>query len=162
MATIKAVGVDEYIAKLERLTTLTDSREFIGKAIYDGAAVVKGGFLQQLNALPVAQKYAKDGEKLTTVTSVQKKGLLDGFGIAKMRKEGDSYNVKLGFDGYNGQKTSKWPHGQPNSMIARAVVSGTSFREKNDFIGRAVRQTRTPAIKAMEKSIEKQIERIMR
>lgn len=162
MATIKAVGVDEYVAKLERLTTLSETKDFVGKAIYDGAAVVKGGFLQQLNALPVGQKYAKDGEKLTTITSVQKRGLQDGFGIAKMRKDGDSYNVKLGFDGYNGQKTSKWPHGQPNSMIARAIVSGTSFREKNDFIGRAVRQTRDPAIKAMQKNLEKQINKIMR
>lgn len=161
MATIKATGMDELVAKLERLTSLSNSREFIGKAIYDGAAVVKTALLMQTNALPVAQKYAKPGEKINTITSVQKAGLISGFGIARMRKDGGAYNVKIGFDGYNGQKTKKWPNGQPNAMIARSVVSGTSFRAKNDFIGRAARSSRAAAEKAMEAKIREQIDKIM-
>lgn len=161
MATIQTKGLDELIAKMERLTTLSNSREFVGRAIYEGAAVAKGGLLSQVNALPVEQKYAKDGELLRGITSVQKKGLLEGFGIAKMRKDGGTQNVKLGFDGYNGQKTHKWPNGQPNAVIARSIVSGTSFRAKNDFIGKAVRATKAQAIKAMCDEIWDQINKIM-
>lgn len=161
MATIQTKGLDEYIAKLEKLTTLSDSREFVGRAIFEGAAVAKTGMLSELGSLRVSQQYAKDGEKISTVTSVQKAGLLSGFGIAKMRKDGGAYNVKLGFAGYNGQRTSKWPHGQPNAMIARSIVSGTSFRSKNDFVGRAARKTRVQAVEAMQQEIEKQIEKIM-
>lgn len=162
MATIQTKGLDELIAKMEQLTTLSKSREFVGRAIFEGAAVAKGGMLSQINSLPVQQRYAGEGEKLHGITSVQKKGLLDGFGIAKMRKDGGAYNVKLGFDGYNGQKTTKWPHGQPNSMIARSIVSGTSFRAKNNFVGKAVRATKEQAIEAMREEIYEQIDKIMK
>ena len=161
MATIKVVGMDELLAKLQKLTSQAETKEFAGKAIYDGAAIAKTALLAQTNSLPVAQMYAKPGEKINTITSVQKAGLINGFGIARMRKDGGAYNVKLGFDGYNGQKTKKFPHGQPNSMIARSVVSGTSFRAKNDFIGRAARSSHAAAEKAMEAKIREQIEKIM-
>ncbi len=161
MAKFSTKGLDEYVAKLERLTSLSDTKEFYGRSIYEGAAVVKPAMLSQLNSLPVAQQYARDGQKINTITSVQKKGLLDGFGIAKMRKEGDEYNVKLGFDGYNGQKTKKWPHGQPNSMIARSIISGTSFRAKNDFVRKAVNASKAQALEAMKKELEDEINKVM-
>ena len=134
MATMKWTGLDEYIAKLERIH---EPREFIGETVYVGAAVVADAVKAQINGLPVGNQFAKSGERINTITSVQKKGLQDGFGIARMKKDGDFYNVKLGFNGYNGQKTKKYPSGQPNSVIARSLCSGTSFRQKNDFVGRA-------------------------
>ena len=161
MATIKVDGMDELVTKLEKLTSLSDSREFVGRAIYEGAKVVKGAFVAGIGSIPVGNKYAKPGEKINTITSVQKAGLMSGFGIARMRDNGGTYDVKLGFNGYNGQKTKKWPGGQPNAMIARSVVSGTSFRAKNDFIGRAARSSRAGAVKAMESKIREQIEQIM-
>lgn len=161
MARFSTKGLDPYIAKLEQLTSLANERDFFGRAIYEGAAAVKPALLSELNSLPVAQQYAKDGQKISTVTSVQKKGLIDGFGIAKMRKEGDAYNVKLGFDGYNGQKTKQWPHGQPNAMIARSIISGTSFRAKNDFVRRAVNASKAQALDAMKKELEDEINKVM-
>lgn len=151
-------NMDKYISKLEKLT---NTREYIGEAVYDGAAVVADAMKAQIASLPVAQTFAKDGGKIGTITSVQKAGLVEGFGISKMRKDGDYYNVKLGFDGYNGQKTHKYPHGVPNSIIARSLVSGTSFRQKNDFVGRATRGAKQKAEKAMEKSLEKAFERLL-
>lgn len=150
--------LDRYLAMLERLT---DAREYIGKAIYVGADTVADEVKKQIQALPVAQKYAKEGEKLNTITSVQKRGLIDGFGIARMRKDGDYYNVKLGFAGYNGQKSHKYKNGQPNSVVARSVCSGTSFRQKNDFVGRAVRGTKASAERKMEEKLDEEIRKIM-
>ena len=161
MARFSTKGLDEYIAKLEKLTSLSDTREFVGRAIFEGAAAVKPALLSELNDLQVAQVYAKPGQKINTITSVQKAGLLDGFGIAKMRKDGNAYNVKLGFAGYNGQKTKKYPNGQPNALIARSIVSGTSFRAKNDFVRRAVNASKAQALDAMKKEFEDEIKKAM-
>lgn len=151
--------LDEYLAKLERLDM--DHREVIGKAIYVAADVVADAVKSQIAGLPVAQKFAGEGEKLRTITSVQKQGLTKGFGIARMRKDGDYYNVKLGFQGYNGQKSHKYRNGQPNSVIARSICSGTSFRVKNDFIGRAVNSTKAQAERKMEEKLDETIKQIM-
>ena len=150
--------LDKYLATLEKLT---DAREYIGEAIYAGADIVADEVRSQIQALPVAQKFAKEGEKLNTITSVQKKGLLDGFGIARMKKDGDYYNVKLGFAGYNGQKSHQYKNGQPNSVIARSVCSGTSFRQKNDFVGRAVRGTKSSAERKMEEKLDEAIKKLL-
>lgn len=77
-----------------------------------------------------------------------------------MRKDGSFYNVKLGFAGYNGQKTKAHPNGVPNSLIARSMVSGTSFRAKNDFIGRGVNASRKKAEKAIETKFDEQVKKI--
>ncbi len=150
--------LDKYVSMLQKLT---DSREYITDAIHDGAGIVADAMRAQINSLPVAQKYAENGEKLSTITSVQKKGLQDGFGISPMRDDDGYYNVKLGFAGYNGQKTKKYPHGVPNSVVARSVVSGTSFRQKNDFVGRAVRGTKTKAQKKMEEKLDEAIKKLL-
>lgn len=150
--------LDKYVSMLQKLT---DSREYIADAIYDGAGIVADAVRAHINELPVAQKFARDGEKLSTITSVQKKGLQDGFGISPMRDDGGYYNVKLGFAGYNGQKTKNYPHGVPNSVVARSVVSGTSFRQKNDFVGRAVRGTKTKAQKKMEEVLDDAIKKLL-
>lgn len=157
MATMKWTGMDEYLAKLERLT---DDREYIGTAIYAGADIVANSIRAQINALPVGPGWGNKGEKIRTITSVQKKGLQDGFGIARMRKDGDYYNVKLGFEGYNGQKTHSHPTGQPNSMIARSICAGTSFRAQNDFVGRAIRKEKTNAEKKMEQTFEEALAKL--
>lgn len=150
--------MDKYLQQLEKLT---DAREYIGEAVYAGAGIVADNVRSQIQGLPVAQKFARNGESISTITSVQKRGLLDGFGISPMRDDGGYYHVKLGFAGYNGQKTHNYPHGVPNSVIARSIVSGTSFRQKNDFVGRAVRNTKNKAQNEMEKKIEEAIKKIM-
>lgn len=160
MARMTIDGFDDYMAQLEKLT---DSiRDTVGEVIYEGAHVIADAVKSNIQSLPVQNGYAKKGELLTGVTSVQKAGLVSGFGVARMRQEGDSYNVKVGFDGYNGQKTKKYPGGQPNSVIARSVCSGTSFRAKNDFVGRAVRSKRSDAEAKMQKKFDEAIEKLMR
>lgn len=152
-------NLDKYIAQLEKLGD--ESREYIGTAVYTGAGVVADAMRREIAALPVGNKFAKNGEKINTITSVQKKGLLDGFGISKIRLDGNFYNVKLGFAGYNGQHTDKYPNGVPNSVVARSVASGTYFREKNDFVGRAVRSAKNKSISLMGEKIEEAVNKLI-
>lgn len=71
------------------------------------------------------------------------------------------YNVKIGFDGYNNIRSKRWPQGQPNQMVARAIESGTSWMSKT-----VCRQGGEPgekqALAAMQKRAESEINKIMK
>lgn len=154
MAKWKFEGLDEYLRQLERLSG--SSHEAIGKAIYEGAAIVATSCKAAIESLPVNNQYKNDG-----ITSVQKRGLIDGFGISHEQEDGFYRNVKLGFDGYNGQRTKKYPQGQPNSMIARSVNSGTSWRKKNPFMDRATRASKGACEEKMAQVLDDEIKKVM-
>lgn len=154
MAKWKFEGLDEYLRRLESLEG--DSRAAIGRAIYDGAGIVAREVADEIKKLPVNNQHQSNG-----VTSVQKAGLIEGFGISHIEDDGAYRNVKLGFDGYNKQYTKNHPKGQPNALIARAVNSGTSFRKKNPFVDRATRRAKSKCENAMREVIEKSINSIM-
>ena len=138
-------GVDKYLATLGNIDTAT--RAGIGKGIYAGAKVVADAIHEEIEALPATTERERK----------QKKGLLDGLGVTKIQDQGGVRDVKIGFDGYNEVVTKSYPKGQPNSMIARATISGTSFSRKNDFVGRALRKCREKAEEAMKQAIDKEI-----
>ena len=141
-------GIDEYIAKLENLEFSTE--DLVGKAIYKGADIVADAIKANIQALP--ESACKD---------VEKEGLLNGFGIARLKDENGYFNVKVGFDGYNDDKTKKWPNGKPNSMIARSIEGGTSWKAKHPFISPAVKGSKDAAEKAMVEEIENELKKTM-
>ena len=148
MATLTFEGIDEYASKVSSL--VEKSEGMIKRAVYDGASVVLEAMIAEIDALPVIKNgYRRTSLPMTGVTETQKRGLLAGVGLAKMRNDGGLVNTKLGFDGYNGVRTKKYPKGQPNALIARAVNSGSSVRVKNPFINRAVRAAKAKAEAAM-------------
>jgi HK97 gp10 family phage protein len=141
-------GIDQYI---EQLTNLEfTAHDAIGRAIYMGADVVADAIRANIQKLPA-----------TVVTNVQRQGLLGSLGIASMRQDGGEFNVKIGFDGYNAHVTKKYPKGHPNSMIARAIESGTSFSPKHPFVDPAVRATKDKAEKAMAEELNKELQKRM-
>ena len=145
MAKVKVgSGIKEYTKKLTELYDI--SRTAIGQTVYEGAAVVIAAMVSELHGLPKE-----------SCSPVEKADLIKGFGVARMQSRNGFNNVKLGFDGYNRIKTKKFPNGQPNSMIARSIVSGTTFRQKNDFVGRAVRATSDAAEAKMREEFDKQL-----
>lgn len=88
---------------------------------------------------------------------------MQSFGISSMQDDGTGYlHVKIGFDGYNDIVTQRWPRGQPNQMVARAVESGTTWMQKNDFVRRAVTASRQRALAFIKQSVDKSIEKIMK
>lgn len=143
-------GINEYLAELEKLSGNTD--QIIGRTIYEGAKVVTDAVHDEIARLPDS-----------AVTSVQRQGLIDGLGIARMKKTMLSSDVKVGMDGYNAHVTKKFPNGHPNAMVARAIISGTSWHpQKNDFVGRAVNRSRGQAENIMKKTCDAEIAKIMR
>ena len=151
-------GLDEYLQKLGNLEFRCP--EVLGKATYQGAKIVADQIHANIAALPVSEnKSGRQGRR--NPTQAEKDGLLAGLGIAKHRMEGGYYNVKIGMDGYNADKTKKYPNGKPNAMIARSIESGTSFQARIPFISRAVSATKAAAEAAMKAEVDKVITEIM-
>lgn len=161
MARFEFSGIDNYISQLNKLQQSTKDG-VVGKTVYAGAKVVADSVRRAIQALPVGDGRARDGGLVDTVTLPQKAGLLDGFGISRMKDDDGFVNVKLGFAGYNATRTRRYPRGQPNALIARSVNSGTTFRKKTKFVDKAVNSARKAAEAAMDAACSREIEKIMK
>ena len=164
MAKISFNGGDDFGVRLEKLSN-ADARRMIIRAVKKGAAPVADKIRKAIKALIITgegyERHGSEKHKLSTLTKRQKEGLLESLGIAPVDVDRNGFiNVKIGFDGYNKVKTKKYPNGQPNALIARAINSGTSFREKTRFMDIAVKETKAEAIKAMDESINEDIAEI--
>ena len=115
-----------------------------------------------INRKMLAEMAVNDKAAFTQLTETAKKGLQDGFGISPMGSEDGMLNVKLGFDGYNGMKTKKYPKGQPNVLLARSIESGSSIAKKRPFVAPAVRKTKKAAEETMAKIIDEESAKIMK
>lgn len=151
-------GIDTYIADLERLAGPALDED-MRRTIYEGAAVMIEAVKDEVEALPVYSGYrhADETHKLEGVSKVQKKGILEGLGIARMRYDGAFLNAKIGVDGYNAVKTKRWPNGQPNAMVVRSLESGTSFLKRSPVITKAVRKARPKVEETMARTYDKQV-----
>lgn len=162
MAKYHMRGLEEYAQYLQRIGANTP--EICGKAVYAMADVVADQVRENITKLPTVTEAealaAYRSKEMTELTSAQKKGLEEGFGISTMQNDNGYYNVKLGFDGYNKVKTRKYPQGQPNVMIARAVESGNSVRKKNPFIRRAVNSAKKLAVEKGKQAADEEIAKI--
>ena len=161
MARFEFGGIDNYIKQLNKLQAASKNG-VIGKTVYAGAAVVADSVRRAIQALPVGDGRARDGGLVDTVTLPQKAGLLDGFGISRMKDDDGFVNVKLGFAGYTATRTKRYPRGQPNALIARSVNSGTTFRKKTKFVDKAVNSAKRAAETAMDAACNREIEKIMK
>ena len=86
---------------------------------------------------------------------------MEGLGVARMKDDGGVISTRVDFDGYNRMKSKKYPNGHPNSMIARAINSGTSKRPKNPFMKRAASKAKAKANAAMGARLDADIDEIM-
>ena len=161
MATFQFGGIDNYIKQLNKLQQSTKDG-VVGKTVYAGAEVVADSVRRAIETLPVGDGRVHNGKLVRTVTRSQKAGLMDGFGISRLKDDDGFVNVKLGFDGYNSTKTEKYPNGQPNVLIARSVNSGTTFRKKTKFVDKAVDSAKKAAEAAMDAACSREIEKIMK
>ncbi len=150
-------GLDEYISLLGNLEF--KSPAIIGKSTYQGAKIVADQIHANIQGLPTGTKREKIPRN---PTEEEKAGMLEGLGIAKHRVDGSFYNVKIGMDGYNNDRTEKYPNGKPNAMIASSIESGSTVMRRNPFISRAVNTTKAAAEAAMAAEVDKQIKQIMK
>ncbi len=159
MARFTMRGMEEYELKLSKLADGT--REIGSRAVYAAAGIVADEVRKNIEALPVRSGYGTPDNPVRGVTKRGKQGLLDGFGISKMEETDGYVHVKLGFDGYNAVKTSRYPQGQPNQLVARGVESGTTWLTKTPFVRPAVRKAQKAAVKAMQQVIDEETEKRM-
>lgn len=162
VATIQFKKGDEYLAKIARLEAELKDK-VLGEAIYGAAGIVADEIRASLEQVPTDEGYGTRENPTRGPTAYQVNGLELGLGIASLQADGTGYlNVKIGFDGYNGISTKRWPNGQPNQMVARSVESGTTWMKKNPFVRKAVAATRKRAVEYMKNSVDRSIEGIMK
>jgi len=150
---------EEFTLKLSRMAEHTE--EVAKKAIYAGAKVVADKIKSNLKALPTESfRYLGDGEKFSGVPEQQKQDLIDGFGITPIQRDEAGWNAKLGFDGYGSFPTRKYPNGLPNQLLARAIESGSSVRQKKPFVRPAVNVTKKKAEAEMVRAGEEELKKI--
>ena len=148
MARLTFKCLEEYELLISRLEKGTE--EIAGRAIYAGAAVVADEVRANIQSLPVIRGYGTPENPLPGgVTDRQKRGLLAGFGISSLKNNNGYLNVKLGFDGYNGQP------------VAYGTESGSTWKRKHPFIRPAVNASRKRAEAAMAEVLDEEIKRIV-
>lgn len=149
-------GLDQYLQQLGNLEMIAP--QSMGKAIYEGANIVTDAIRRNIQAMNVDD--TPYHEKVVGIKSIQKEGLLHSLGIAKATTDNGFRNVKIGFEGYNKLKSSEYPNGQPNAMIARTFEGGNSFTKKQPFVGPAIRATRRQAEVEMANIVDNDIVKI--
>lgn len=154
-------STDDYALKLSKLAAQTE--EVAKKAIYEAANIVADKVASNLAALPTDKfRRLKDGEQFTGLPETQKKDLQDSFGVTPIKQDdAGNWSAHIGFDGYGSNPTAKYPKGVPNQLLARAVESGSSVRQKTPFVRPAVNATKGDAIKAMERVIDEELTKTM-
>ena len=157
MAKITFPGLADYELMLSRLSKGAD--DIAGKAIYAGAELVADAIRQNIQSLEAVPDEL--GARAYQAKDPAKDGLLDGLGISRLQDDNGYYNVKVGFDGYNELETKKYPHGQPNVMIARSLESGSSIAQKRPFVRPAVNAVKAQAEARMAEIIDQEIQKIV-
>lgn len=134
--TIRTKGIEEFVLMLNNLGG-SEADEIAKRALYEGMK-------------PIADRIKGN---LRGVLSGKGSGdLLNSFGISKMRKSKDGYNVSAGFSGYD--RT-----GTPNAVKARVLESGSSRQPKRPFSRPAVNATRGLALQNVKRVIDEEIKK---
>lgn len=162
MAKMTIKGLDEYAAKLQKLSG-GEADKIMKRAVYEGAGRYgrqnKGGHTGAAVFRALRQGYKKP---IRGVSDTQKRGLLNGLGISQIQNDGGFVNARIGFNGYNGHVTEKYPGGQPNALVARSVESGSSVGLKTPFVRPAVTAGKNEVIKIMAVEADRAIKDLMK
>lgn len=147
-------GLTEFIHNLDELGK--NGKKFAKRSLYEGAGVMADAIKSSINTIPTRAEESDPGapRMQSGITPTQKQGLIDGFGISRMRDAGPGVNVKLGFGGKNAD-------GRSNASVADAAESGRSWMQATHFFSQAVNGSRGAAESAMEKEFTDQVKQIM-
>ena len=163
MAKIEFKGINEYAKVLATLGN--ESEEIVKSAVYKGAAIVADEIKSGINSIPIQEgdnglpPVGTPENKLYGISRKQKGDLMDSFGLAPMKNDGDYIQTKAGVDGYGSIPTKKYPGGVPNVMLMRSIESGTSFRDKHPVFRQATNRARKRAEEAMKNEIDNQMQK---
>lgn len=159
MASLKIDGFDKYIAKIQALSE--SSNAIIKPAVYEGAKVLHDAIASELQNLPTDDVWRHPSDSYPApkgIKTAQKQGLINGLGYSSMENKSGFINVRIGFDGYNNLSTKRFPSGEPNALVARELVIGTSRIPRNNFVKNAARKAKASAKATMIAEAEKRLE----
>lgn len=163
MAKIEMKGMEAYLSELRKVGEAT--APVCEAAVYAGAAVMADAIRQStlgLDAVNDAQAMANwQAGKAGKISVKQKIGLVNSLGITPIRDKYGVFSAKVGFDGYNDVKTKRWPHGQPNQLIARSCESGSTAMTKQPFVRTVIKRTQGAALVEMERAADKKLKEIL-
>ena len=162
MARVSFKGSQEYALRLRELEHTAAQGTVLEEAVKAGAKPVADEIRRRLDALPSDDfRKLEPGEKFTGLPVVNHLDLLDSFGLTPVDRDRNGFvHVKAGFDGYGSKPTKAYPKGIPNQLLARAVESGSSVREKTPFVRPAVNATRKEAEAEMDRVVRQELEKI--
>lgn len=150
-------GMKEYIDKLNRLSNPFNTEACIDVAVSKGSEIVGEITRQELQNLPTDDRPGKvDYRK--GIRSLQKKFLIEEFGITPLANDNGFINKKTGVG--TGRLDYKGGGYTYAVVLARSLEKGTSFMPKNAVFSRASRKARKPCLEAMEQSLNESIEAI--
>jgi hypothetical protein len=163
MAKIEMHGMEAYLSELRKVGEAT--APVCEAAVYAGAAVMADAIRQSTEGLDTVS----DAEALSNyqartpgkISVSQKIGLVKSLGITPIRDKYGVFSAKVGFDGYNDVKTKRWPHGQPNQLIARSCESGSTAMTKQPFVRTVIKRTQGAALVEMERAADKKLKKIL-
>lgn len=163
MARLQVKGLDEYTKSIQKL--YKDSEVVMKRSIYPAAGFVVENMKKAIQSLPIEEgpsglpPYGTVDKPLNGISRRQKADLLEGMGISHFQATSGYLHVKAGFDGYGSVKTRAYPKGLPNILLARAITTGSAFRNKNTAIRRAVTKSKKQAAEIMNQEMNKYIRR---
>lgn len=149
-------GFEDTLNNLEQLSNISDLSTV---AVYNGSGIVADEMRRQLKSL----KTTKDGQRGSDKTrrycyERDKDVLLQQMGISKIRKD-ETTSAKVGFDGYYYLSNGKQ---KPVPLLANSINAGTSFMYAQPFINKTVRSVREKVSKAMQDSLDNEINKIQK
>ena len=157
MAKCRIEGLSEYTAQLNRLEA--DALPIIRQCLYEGAKIMADAISSAIDTIPTRsnKEFGSSTNMLSGITARQKEGLKSSFGISPMSDRNNVQSVKCGFDGYNSVRTEKYPNGQPNQLIARAIESGTSFLQPCHFMSKAINANKSAVEERMSQVCDEEL-----
>ena len=157
MAKVKTTGLNETLKMLESIERNTD--EILEDVLREGAMIATDEMRSQISKLRTSDEYeGGNGKRYAKKSDVQ--GLLDSLGFAPVRFNNSVVDSNIGFDGYNNDRTKKYPKGHANRMIANAINKGTSFMIAQPFINRTKKAAEAKVNEVMQKKLDEEIQKL--
>lgn len=157
MAKVKTTGLNETLKMLESIERNTD--EILEDVLREGAMIATDEMRSQISKLRTSDEYeGGNGKRYAKKSDVQ--GLLDSLGFAPVRFNNSVVDSNVGFDGYNDNKTKKYPKGHANRMVANAINRGTSFMIAQPFINRTKKAAEAKCNQEMQKKLDEEIQKL--
>lgn len=145
-AKCKSIGFDAYVESLGKLEAATT--EIVSQAVYNGAKIVADALRAGIDSVPTTEeKWGTEDHKISGLTPEQKSMLIKTFGIAPMRNEDGSINVKVGWDYL--KQSGRWAY-----ATIRQVEYGNSYREPTPFVRRTISKVKKAAEEEMKRTFD--------